>query len=1535
MAVAASPGELADRLRLLVERLDTTPGQTVDPVAGIAFGQSGAPRIVFLFPGQAAPAALDGGLWRRRFPEVDRLYAEAALPASGDEMATEVAQPAIVTASLGALRLLDMLGIAGMAAVGHSLGELTALHWGGAWDAHALLRLARGRGQIMAERSLPGGAMALIGDSAAVAGSLLDGTDGVIACFNAPRECVVAGTESTIAEILARARRVGIFARRLPVSHAFHSRFVAPASAAVADLVRAEPAEPLRATVFSTVTGTRLKPSRDLADLLSAQIVAPVRFCEAFTTAMAEAELMIEVGPGHGLTRIAGELAGPPAIALDAGGNSVKGLLLAAGTAFVLGAPVRIGALFDGRFIRPFGLDRDRRFLANPCETAPIFAGPQTRKPVLRAPPASRAMPGSGQSPLDVVRALVANRLEIAVEAVEPGQRLLGDLHLNSIAVGQLVAEAARALGLSPPAAPTNFAMATVNEVAKALALGALLPTEDRGSLPAGVDSWVRVFVPELVERPLDRLGEASPRTWRVFAPAGHPIAMRLPHGPDGVAICLPEHPRPEHLSLLLEGARAAMTSADGAFVVIVQLGGGGAAFARCLALEDPGLRVRVVDLPFDHPDAVAWLAAEAEAAGPSYVEAHYDRLGVRRVPLLRVLPSPDRAPCLRSEDVVLVSGGAKGISCECVLALARRAGCKVAILGRSATDAPEVTANLARLKAAGVQAAYGCADVTDHDAVSTVVARLEAALGPVTALIHAAGINRPAPLMQLDPASLRDTVAVKVDGARNLLAVLDPLRLRLFVAFGSIIARTGLPGEAHYALANEWLGRLVEDFAGRYPSCRCHVLEWSAWSGVGMAERLGAVEGLAHQGVAALGVDEATAMFEAIVSQPPIRPAAVIAGRFGDPPTVDLARPSLPALRFLEHVRVFYPEVELVAEAELTAASDPYLAEHALAATPLFPAVLGLEAMVQAATAVAGGRHPKILEGVEFRQPVTAGAERCRLRVAALARTADRVETVLRSDTTGFQSDHFRAVAHFDRATARDTNSIGDTGPLLALDPAELYGRLMFHTGRFRRLGGYSALSATSCIARIEPAEDVPWFPARPADDLMLGDPGARDAALHALQVCIPHRRVLPVTVGRIELGYLQFNHAYTVHGTETKRDGGRFTFDLEIREPDGTLAERWEGLVLQAIEALTLPERWPVPLAAPFLERRLDEFFPALGIRIAITGSGRKGVAPSSTAVIGAAFGATGPLLRRPDGKPEVDGFVSASHSGTLTLAVAASSPIGCDLEAVEERPEPVWRDLLGPERLALACLAAKEGGEAFTRSATRVWAAVEALQKTGAAVGQMPVTLDRVEDDWIIFAAGAFTVASRVEAFDCEHRGPFAIAIAARQLPIAAVQLVAVTRDPAVLPRERCASRPSYSYRHVVGFSDTNLVGNVYFVNYLEWQGRCREMFLRDKAPSVLEDFAHGLALVTTKCSCKYLAELNAFDEVRVDMRLKALTASRIELGFEYWRCRDGSEELAAVGEQEIACMRSIGDRKVPEAVPPALVEALQPYGSSPPG
>jgi enediyne biosynthesis thioesterase len=138
--------------------------------------------------------------------------------------------------------------------------------------------------------------------------------------------------------------------------------------------------------------------------------------------------------------------------------------------------------------------------------------------------------------------------------------------------------------------------------------------------------------------------------------------------------------------------------------------------------------------------------------------------------------------------------------------------------------------------------------------------------------------------------------------------------------------------------------------------------------------------------------------------------------------------------------------------------------------------------------------------------------------------------------------------------------------------------------------------------------------------------------------------------------------------------------------------------------------------------------------------------------------------------------------------------------------------------------------------------------------------------------------------------------------------------------------------YEYRHLVGFEETNLVGNVYYVNYLRWQGRCREMFLRERAPAVLEDLQNDLKLFTLKCECEFLVEITAFDELSIRMRLEDLTQTQIGFAFDYVRLHDDGEVLVARGRQRIACMRGPNTDTKPTRVPESLRAALAPFAMS---
>ena len=136
--------------------------------------------------------------------------------------------------------------------------------------------------------------------------------------------------------------------------------------------------------------------------------------------------------------------------------------------------------------------------------------------------------------------------------------------------------------------------------------------------------------------------------------------------------------------------------------------------------------------------------------------------------------------------------------------------------------------------------------------------------------------------------------------------------------------------------------------------------------------------------------------------------------------------------------------------------------------------------------------------------------------------------------------------------------------------------------------------------------------------------------------------------------------------------------------------------------------------------------------------------------------------------------------------------------------------------------------------------------------------------------------------------------------------------------------------FEYAHTVGFEETNIVGNVYYVNYLRWRGRCREMFLKQRAPQVLADLRADLKLFTLRVDCDFFAEITAFDDLSIRMHLVELAQTQIQFGFDYVRLdQDGGETLVARGGQRVACMRGPSAHTVPTRVPEPLARALEPF------
>jgi [acyl-carrier-protein] S-malonyltransferase len=227
--------------------------------------------------------------------------------ASPDELRqTYIAQPAIFSVSVAALRALEWAGVEPAYVAGHSLGELSALVAAGALSFEAGLMLVARRAEAMqrAADDRPGSMSSVIGLSVegvemAVAAAR-DGDVLAIANDNAPGNVVVSGEWPALERLPAAAKELGA-KRVLPlnVGGAFHSPLMAPA----ADIFRSSlSAAPLRETTIPVIANATAEPvtsAEELRELLARQLTGPVRWTESVRR-LAEmgVDTFVEVGPG-------------------------------------------------------------------------------------------------------------------------------------------------------------------------------------------------------------------------------------------------------------------------------------------------------------------------------------------------------------------------------------------------------------------------------------------------------------------------------------------------------------------------------------------------------------------------------------------------------------------------------------------------------------------------------------------------------------------------------------------------------------------------------------------------------------------------------------------------------------------------------------------------------------------------------------------------------------------------------------------------------------------------------------------------------------------------------------------------------------------------------------------------------------------------------------------------------------------------------------------------------------------------------------
>ena len=233
----------------------------------------------------------------------------------------------------------------------------------------------------------------------------------------------------------------------------------------------------------------------------------------------------------------------------------------------------------------------------------------------------------------------------------------------------------------------------------------------------------------------------------------------------------------------------------------------------------------------------------------------------------------------LGEEDILLVSGGSRGVTSSCILELAKRVKCTFVLLGRAQileeNNDDEETAKLTELKdmktlmakrfkaqghkgaftviekkaravlaqrdmlrtmegirATGNRVYYYSCDVNDREGMKDVLARIQREVGKITGVVHGAGIVSDSKIWNKDMKSFERVFGTKYKGLNNIMDHVDKESLKVLVMFSSLSGYFGNDGLIDYVSGNEYMDKYAYYIRDKYPNCRAVAINWGAWNG-------------------------------------------------------------------------------------------------------------------------------------------------------------------------------------------------------------------------------------------------------------------------------------------------------------------------------------------------------------------------------------------------------------------------------------------------------------------------------------------------------------------------------------------------------------------------------------------------------------------------------------------------------------------------------------------------------------------------------
>lgn len=705
---------------------------------------------------------------------------------------TRYTQPALFALEYALAELWQSWGIRPAAVVGHSVGEYVAAVVAGMMAPEDALRLVLERARLM--QALPsGGTMAAVfaGEAAAKRAIAPYANSVSIAAVNGPDNTVISGAEADVSSAIAALASQGIKAKRLVVSHAFHSPLMDPMLDALERAASGIAFKPSELSFVSNVTGVCEEFGAEVsAAYWRTHTREAVRFADGMAALAAKGfGVFLEIGPQPTLTAMARRGGADDAAAwlpsLRKGRGEWATMLESLGTLYTRGCPIDWKNFETGHRRRTVSLatypfQRERYWV----ETA---AGGHAAAPAGTAPLANssdRLVHAIDWREVTLDGAGLAGPVVVLADAGGAGERLAAALRESGSDVTLVPAGAGNPFDASQAAASGTRGVVVI--------MSALDAVEEVGSDPI-----------DTLASGLGRVAEAVRGIAASGSAARVAFVTRGAAGPTGP----------------VSAPQAAIWG-----------------LAAAIASEQPGLRPLCIDLDPDQAIDETQILRAIRSSNEDRVSFRAGRAYAAR--LVRSGSAQPALPVLRDDGAYLVTGGGGALGTRVIEWLVSRGARRIAVAGRRTPSAALQDA-VAAAASAGADVQFIAADVARLDDTRRFVQTAEASLGPIRGVVHAAGVLDDAVIDRQTWDRFTRVLGAKVGGAVHLDAATRHCPLDFFVCFSSLAGVLGSAGQANYAAANAYLDAFA--IARRRRGLPAVSVSWGPFAAAGMAATLDA----------------------------------------------------------------------------------------------------------------------------------------------------------------------------------------------------------------------------------------------------------------------------------------------------------------------------------------------------------------------------------------------------------------------------------------------------------------------------------------------------------------------------------------------------------------------------------------------------------------------------------------------------------------------------------------------------------------------